>query len=124
MSLFRRGFLATGLVWAATISNAQSQAPQLESAATALSGSYVVEGRNLQGSAYSGTMTITPDGAGVILRWSIGADSYSGRGVRDGRVLTVDWGDTHPVIYVIREDGALHGTWGNGLALERATPRP
>ncbi len=39
--------------------------------------------------------------------------------MREGRVVTVDWGAETPVVYVVMPGGALHGTWDGGMALER-----
>ena len=58
-------------------------------------------------------------GGVVVLR----RHEHRGVGVLDGRVVTVDWGDATPVIYVVMEDGELHGTWADGTALEKLTPR-
>ena len=88
-----------------------------------LAGRYRSEGRNPDGSAYSGTVTIAQQGQAVDFTWVIGTDTYRGTGQVDGRVVTVDWGEATPVIYVVMENGALHGTWDDGLALEKLTPR-
>jgi len=86
-----------------------------------ISGSYRVEGRNPDGSAYSGRLTVQEStGGAVAFAWIVANQSYAGVGTRDGRVVTVDWGAEHPVIYVIMPGGALHGTWADGKALERA----
>ena len=84
-----------------------------------ISGTYQAEGRNPDGSAYSGQAAIVQNGPSVQMAWQVGAQAYSGQGVFDGRVLTVNWGDPHPVVYVLMPDGTLHGTWSNGRALER-----
>ncbi|MCE8008683.1 hypothetical protein [Aestuariivita sp.] len=84
-----------------------------------LTGTYRAEGRNPDGSTYSGQAVIAQQGGVVQIAWQVGAQSYSGQGTFDGRVLSVDWGDTHPVVYVLMSDGTLHGTWSNGRALER-----
>ena len=88
-----------------------------------IAGRYSADGMNADGSRYAGTVEITQDGASIAIAWSIGNDNYSGTGTLEGRVLTVDWGSATPVIYVVMEDGELHGTWGDGSALEKLTPR-
>ena len=85
---------------------------------------YTVEGRNADGSAYSGDLTLTEGGSDIDGDWTIGSDSFRGVGRLEGRVLTLQWEDNAPpVIYVLMPDGTLHGTWGDGYALERAAPK-
>ncbi len=91
--------------------------------AQALTGSYVAEGRNADGSSYSGTVEIADTGSAVGMTWNVGSQNYAGQGQLDGRVLTVNWGAAAPVIYVVMPDGSLHGTWDNGRALEKLTRR-
>jgi len=90
--------------------------------AQSLSGSYRAEGRNPDGSAYSGTVTIQDNGGSISMNWQVGAQSYSGKGTRNGDVVWVDWGDSYPVVYVRMPSGELHGTWSNGRGLERLIP--
>lgn len=88
-----------------------------------LTGAYTVEGRNTDGSRYSGSLTLQQEGETVAAAWVVGSTSYTGHGPLDGRVLTINWApDQAPVVYVTMPDGTLHGTWANGLALEKATP--
>lgn len=87
-----------------------------------LSGSYAAKGRNPNGSAYAGTVTIVQQGDQVAMSWRIANDTFKGTGRLDGKVLEVEWGNPQPVIYVLRPDGSLHGTWENGEALEKLTP--
>ncbi|WP_419409915.1 hypothetical protein [Primorskyibacter sp. 2E107] len=92
-------------------------------AAADLSGRYTVQGRNADGSAYSGTLTLQQHGNAVAADWMVGGTPYSGYGPLDGRILTLNWAPGQaPVIYVTMPDGTLHGTWADGLALEKATP--
>jgi len=91
-------------------------------AAQSIAGTYRVEGRNPDGSAYSGTVNIQQDGAAVYMSWRVGQQSYTGSGTRNGDILWIDWGDTYPVVYVRMPSGELHGTWANGRALERLIP--
>jgi hypothetical protein len=90
--------------------------------AASLSGKYTVNGRNPNGSAYSGTVQIIDNNGAVAMSWQVG-NTYSGVGKVEGRVLTVDWGANAPVIYVINADGTLYGTWAKGKALELLTPK-
>ncbi len=86
-----------------------------------IEGRYSAEGRNPDGSAYSGIVQIVQSGDAISMSWQIGDQAYSGSGVRQGRIVTVNWGAKYPVIYVIQPNGALHGTWADGRALERLT---
>lgn len=91
-------------------------------AAQGLSGSYTAQGRNADGSTYTGTVQLTQSANVVSMAWSVGGTNYIGTGVQDGRVITVNWGADTPVVYVVMPNGTLHGTWADGYALERLTP--
>lgn len=91
--------------------------------AQSISGGYLADGRNPNGSSYSGRVQISDSGGNVAMSWQVGSQAYSGTGRHDGQVLTVNWGDSHPVIYVIMRNGELHGTWANGHGLEKLTPQ-
>jgi len=90
--------------------------------AESLTGSYRAIGRYPDGTAYTGTVRIEDDGASIRVMWAIGTRSYLGAGPRDGRVITVDWGDATPIVYVVMDDGELHGTWADGTAHEKLIP--
>lgn len=90
--------------------------------ADGLAGTYGVEGRNTSGPAYSGTLVITGADEALTFLWDTGS-TYRGAGVREGRIVTVDWGAPYPVVYAIMPDGELHGTWDDGRALEKLIPR-
>lgn len=110
-----RPLLASAFLLAATSTPAQT---------SDLFRDYTVEGRNADGSAYAGTLTLTDGGRDIYGNWTIGADSFRGVGRLEGRVLTLQWEDNAPpVVYVLMHDGTLHGTWSDGYALERAEPR-
>ncbi|MFL4470250.1 hypothetical protein ACERZ8_10320 [Tateyamaria armeniaca] len=94
----------------------------LPATAEGLSGSYIAEGLNPDGSAYQGTVQLVQDANVVSFAWRVGNSTYAGTGVQEGRVITVNWGEDTPVIYVTMPDGSLHGTWADGRALERLTP--
>lgn len=84
-----------------------------------INGLYQAQGRNPDGSAYSGTAVVAEINGSVQINWTVGAQSYAGTGVRDGQIVVVNWGQPAPVIYVVMANGELHGTWQNGTALER-----
>lgn len=88
-----------------------------------VTGSYSAQGRNPDGSAYSGSAELVQEDGYVSIRWTIGGQTYTGRGPLNGDVVTIDWGDTAPLVYVIMPDGELHGTWADGAALDKLTPR-
>ena len=90
--------------------------------AQGITGSYRAEGRNPDGSSYSGTVQIRDNGGVVEMHWQVGSQAYAGSGTRNGDVVWVNWGDTYPVVYVRMPSGELHGTWSNGRALERLIP--
>ncbi len=91
--------------------------------AQSIGGVYTAQGRNPNGSSYTGTVWIDDAGDAYSVDWEVGASSYSGLGTVQGSVFVVDWGDAYPVYYVILPNGELHGTWANGMGLEKLTPR-
>ena len=107
----RRLLLALALLLAPALALAQS-----------IAGTYTAQGRNPDGSAYAGTVTISEKGDALHFVWNVGRP-YEGDGSRSQDVVTVDWGDTYPVYYLVMPSGELHGTWANGTALERLIPR-
>ncbi|TGK22017.1 fibronectin-binding protein [Leptospira fluminis] len=84
-----------------------------------IGGMYKVSGTNPNGSRYQGSVQISQnDDGSYTFEWSVG-NNYSGTGSLQGNVLSVDWGDTYPVIYNVKNGGArLEGTWGNGAGTE------
>ena len=89
-----------------------------------ISGDYFVYGRHDDGRAFEGTAKIATHNDGYAIEWQIGAASYSGIGVLEDRVLTVEWGTEAPAFYVVMPDGELHGTFEDGLGVELLTPEP
>ncbi|TGJ99729.1 fibronectin-binding protein [Leptospira semungkisensis] len=82
-------------------------------------GTYKVTGTNPDGSRYKGSVAVTLNDDGTYnFEWSVG-NTFSGTGSLNGNTLTVDWGDTYPVIYTVKNGGTrLEGTWGNGSGTE------
>jgi len=91
--------------------------------AQSLAGVYDVWGRNPDGGSYSGTARIEDDGDTVDVFWNTTVGSYAGTGYRDGSTVLIDWGSDYLIIYTVMEDGELHGTWADGYALDRLSPR-
>ena len=91
-------------------------------AAQGVNGLYRVEGRNPDGSAYSGSAQLVEINNTVTIAWQVGGQAYQGTGTRSGDIVWINWGADHPVVYVVMPSGQLHGTWANGKALERLVP--
>jgi hypothetical protein len=88
-----------------------------------IGGSYVAKGSNPDGSRYVGRceVALRPEG-GYSFDWLVGGSTYVGVGVLEGDVMTVDWGDSYPVIYRVQQGGkVLVGTWSGGKATETLT---
>ncbi|NQU78595.1 fibronectin-binding protein [Candidatus Woesearchaeota archaeon] len=87
-----------------------------------LEGDYFVKGTNQIGLSYTGTLEITKKDNSYKVAWDLGEEKYTGIGILEGNVFTVDWGQEHPVIYNIQENGTLEGTWANGVGTETLVP--
>jgi hypothetical protein len=89
-----------------------------------IAGLYTVTGTLVNGKPYTGQVTIRGGGDNVNLEWRLtNGQTYGGRGGMTGDILTIDWGDTHPVIYRYEPaTGVLRGTWANGRATDVLTP--
>lgn len=117
----RRLFILT-LIAPAILAVSLLTAGLAHAASGGIAGAYSAFGMNTDGSTYEGTAQIADNGDGsYTLNWQVGS-SYTGRGTLEGRILTVDFGDSSPVVYVLMEDGELHGTWADGYALDRLAP--
>jgi hypothetical protein len=101
----------------------QREAPQRQSDTPTqlpiLTGVYRSQGTNPDGSRYRGTTMIKMDGDKVHFTWWIGRDVYTGSGQFAGRMLVVNWGAKHPVIYTFGPRGSLDGEWADGTATDR-----
>lgn len=88
-----------------------------------LGGSYKATGTNPDGSVYQGSCVVTAKSDGTYgFDWKVGSSTYVGVGSLENGVMTVDWGDTYPVVYQVEQDGKLLvGTWSDGRATERLT---
>lgn len=85
-------------------------------------GSYRVNGTNPDGSRYTGEVKIWKEEGAYKIRWKIAQDTYTGKGQKSGKTLSIDWGAAYPVIYTITKSGVLEGTWDGGKASETLTP--
>lgn len=93
------------------------QLPPVEAAPTP-AGVYRAAGVNPNGSRYRGMVTITPSGDEFRFDWWIGKQVFHGAGRFAGRMLVVEWGDQHPVVYTFPSLGRLDGEWADGSATE------
>ena len=123
--MFHRRLILAGLlsaVAAPALAQGKKGSGSASGSTNSIAGSYTALGSNPDGTTYEGRCEITQQGHAVEFTWHIGDGTNSGSGIVEGRIVTVDWGDAHPVIYVIMPDGELHGTWADGAAFEKLTP--
>ncbi|MDX1960508.1 MAG: fibronectin-binding protein [Leptospiraceae bacterium] len=97
-----------------------SFSPILADGFSSLGGVYKVDGKNPNGTKYTGKVTITNSGDSYLFVWIISDKTFEGTGTISGDTLTVNWGEPDPVIYKIKNDGKLlFGNWGpNGAGKE------
>lgn len=57
-----------------------------------INGVYDAQGRNPDGSAYSGQATVAEQSGAVEINWIVGNQHYKGTRVRDGQVVMVNFG--------------------------------
>ena len=89
-----------------------------------IEGNYIVEGKNPDGSTYGGNCRVIDIGDGSFsFKWTIGKQTFSGTGKFIGDTISVDWGDSDPVIYKVAADGTLNGIWADGQATETLHPK-
>ena len=102
----------------------------LPAAADGLGGSYRIQGKNLDGSSYSGKAEITVTSENTCrIRWDTGTVQY-GICMRNGPAFSAAYsfanGTVGLVIYKIRDDGSLAGLWTiadqKGVGEEILTP--
>lgn len=86
----------------------------------AVTGVYRAEGKNPNGSRYHGIAAITPFGRRIRVQWWIGRQVFKGTGEYAGRMLVVNWGAKHPVVYSFAGK-RLKGEWADGTATEDLT---
>jgi hypothetical protein len=89
-----------------------------------LAGAYTVEGSNPDGTAYSGTLTISPAGESYRLQWESGG-TYVGQGIAVDDLFGTSYGTENCGVAVYHiSDGSLEGTWTtygeSGVGTERA----
>jgi hypothetical protein len=104
---------------------APQPAPRVVHATTsapALAGVYRADGRNPDGTRYRGMVALYPAGDEFRFTWWIGRGVFHGSGHFAGRMLVVNWGQKHPVIYSFGRGASLEGEWADGTATETLEP--
>jgi len=87
-------------------------------ASAEITGTYACQGTNPDGSGYSGTVTITAQGAAYAMSWSIGGSGHNGVAILMDGYLSSSWGVAGRgpggiVVYKVEADGRLVGKWSN-----------
>lgn len=96
-----------------------------------LAPSYKAAGKNPDGSAYTGTVTIKIiSDTTYTVEWKIGDSVLKGFGMRQGDTLAATYmldGQPGLVVYKVQQGGTLNGTWAikgeSGSGSEVLTPR-
>jgi hypothetical protein len=96
-----------------------------------IAGKYAVEGKNLDGSSYTGTAEIKMTGpTKCTIDWEIADATINGVCIRMGNTLSAGYileDAAGVVVYEIKSDGTLEGTWTvveeDGLGTEKLTPK-
>lgn len=92
-------------------------------------GFYEIEGRNPDGSPYTGVFALeNAPGASWYATWQVGEARLTGLGLIQGGVLAVSFivdGRPGVATYEVEADGRLRGAWstGGGMGTELLTPR-
>lgn len=100
-------------------------------AAQDLTGNYIVNGTNFDGSRYKGEARITATSEFTCeIVWKTGGSTSSGICMRDGNAFTAGYelgGKVGLVIYMVQSDGTLDGRWTvagvNAVGTEILTPK-
>lgn len=82
--------------------------------AQTITGRYSVGGKNLDGSAYDGTVQITPNGSTCRIVWKTGQVTSEGVCMVSNKTLAAFYKlglDYGLIIYEIQNDGSLKGQW-------------
>ena len=98
--------------------------------AASLAGKYEVEGKNLDGSPYSGTAEIVATSDTTCrISWQTGSAASRGICMRNGASFTASYALGESIglaVYQIKPDGTLQGLWTiadqNGVGTELLTP--
>ena len=104
----------------------------LPAAAQTVGGNYTVEGKNFDGSPYTGTATITfQNDISCTIEWVSGPNTSEGICMKNGNLFAAAYqqqGYFGILSYQILEDGRLDGAWTvagqEGYGVEMLTPAP
>ena len=83
-------------------------------AAQEFGGTYRAAGKSFDGSTYAGTAEIITGDNTCKINWKIGRETWRGICMRSGSVFAASYrfGNTSGLlIYEIKDDGSLEGTW-------------
>jgi hypothetical protein len=101
-----------------------------EASAQTVGGSYTVKGTNPNGTAYSGTVQITPSGSACRISWQTGSTNSSGICMLANKAFAAYYvlnGKPGLVVYELQADGSLKGYWTiadtQGAGTENLYPR-
>lgn len=109
-SPFRRT-LAT-LLTAALLLLAGGVCPAQDLEPTKLSGTWQCKGIDPTNAAYTGTVTVVPEGEAYRVKWSIGGVIYTGVGIKVGNVFAVSYyGKMSGIIAYEINGQTLTGKW-------------
>jgi hypothetical protein len=87
-----------------------------------LDGNYRADGKNPDGTTYTGEVVIRRENAVYYITWKIGKQALYGSGTLNKNILNIRWGSGDLVSYVVQTNGILQGSWANGQGTETLTP--
>ena len=97
--------------------------------AQTIGGSYIAAGTNFDGSRYTGTAQITPEGSTCRIIWHTGGSPSEGLCMLSGKTLAAFYklGPEYGlIIYELQPDGSLQGHWSvagkQGVGTEELVP--
>ncbi len=98
--------------------------------AQTVGGSYSVAGTNFDGSAYAGTVQITPEGSTCRIVWNTGPVPSEGVCMLSNKAFAAFYklgSDYGLVVYELQPDGSLKGNWSiagkQGVGTETLVPQ-
>jgi hypothetical protein len=98
--------LATVLIGSTALLHSEEPSP-------VLAPEYAITGAGLEGSPYSGKVSVEKSGDTHQITWTMKEGQYSGLGLLTGNLLSVGWAkeNCNVAAYAIDEDGNLMGIW-------------
>ena len=86
-----------------------------------LVGRYRADGKNPDGTSYTGEVEIRNENAMYYFIWTINSQTLYGSGTLNNNILNINWSGGL-VSYVLQPNGVLQGSWANGQGTETLTP--